>query len=71
MRTFILLVTLSFLASNSIGQKKLPIVRAGSSSVNIRENGVLQINRWTVSPGISPDVYHSTYAGKKTHIHHG
>lgn len=53
-----LLVPILFLSVQSIfAQSKLPLIKATSKSVAINDDGHLDKNAWSLSPGARPDVY--------------
>jgi hypothetical protein len=63
---FILLVAI--LMTNILpGQKKYPVIRANSSSVDIRSDNELEKNAWRIAPEANPDVF-NTSAKKITFI---
>lgn len=46
-------------------QTKLPIVKATSKKVDIRDGGILTKGGWNISPELNPDVYLSSSLGQK------
>ncbi|OXA96101.1 transglutaminase domain-containing protein [Flavobacterium hercynium] len=46
-------------------QAKLPIVKASSKKVDIRDGGILTKGGWNISPELNPDVYQSSSLGQK------
>jgi hypothetical protein len=48
-----------------LAQAKLPVVRASSTSVDIRDGDEFSKNAWTISPQINPDVYTTSSKGKR------
>jgi hypothetical protein len=56
MKTLILLPLL-LTAYCSFAQKSLPVIKATSKSLSIRDGSDLDKNVWTLSPGIKPDIY--------------
>lgn len=50
---FLLLSSIQF----TIAQKKMPVIRASSNTVNILDGNMLRKEYWTISPAIRPDVY--------------
>lgn len=62
------LVTLLFLIGFlqlSVAQIKLPVIRANSKTVDIKDGKVLKKATWTISPAVKPDIY-KTSAKKVT-----
>lgn len=59
MRIILLVLAMTaLLASTTFSQKhRIPILKANSTSVDIRDNGQLKKNAWTISPELRPDVY--------------
>jgi transglutaminase-like putative cysteine protease len=55
--SIILFIQLAVLSQTLFAQEKLPVIKASSNSVNIRDGGKLIINAWNISPKIKPDVY--------------
>ncbi len=54
------------LSQSAFAQKKLPILKANSSLVNIREGKFTYKGVWTISPEIKPDVFVTNpFAGEK------
>jgi hypothetical protein len=64
MKVYLLLVTI-FAGQFVIAQNKLPIIKATSKSVDIRDGEEFKKNAWTISPEIIPDIYFSSSKGKK------
>jgi len=58
-----LLTLMIFQIGFIFSQKKLPIIHADSISVNIKVDGILYQNAWSIMPEINPDVY--TTSGRK------
>lgn len=56
MKYFLLFVSLLGVQS-SFAQAKLPVIKATSKSVSINDDGFLDKNAWSLSPGIRLDVY--------------
>jgi Transglutaminase-like superfamily len=48
-----------------LAQGKLPVIKATSKSVDIRDGENFKKNGWTISPDIKPDVYTTSSKGKK------
>ena len=61
--TGILLLTCFFASA----QQTLPIIKATSKTVSIRDGNILQKNSWTISPELKPDV-HKTSSNRVTFI---
>ncbi len=64
-KTNLTLVVFGLLCANLLAQQNLPVINALSSSVDIREDGILKINAWSLAPEVNPDVY-TTSAKKVT-----
>jgi hypothetical protein len=60
--TFLLLI---FIGQTTFAQKKLPIIKANSSNVDIKDDNQLRKNAWTIVPEEKLDVY-TTSAKKVT-----
>ena len=60
--TFLLLI---FIGKTTLAQKKLPIIKANSTSVDIKDDNQLRKNAWTIVPEEKLDVY-TTSAKKVT-----
>ncbi len=60
--TFLLLI---FIGQTTFAQKKLPIIKANSTSVDIKDDNQLRKNAWTIVPEEKLDVY-TTSAKKVT-----
>lgn len=59
------LLFLSLLAGHFLfAQSKLPVIKATSKSVDIRDGDNFRKNAWTISPEIKPDVYTTSLKGK-------
>ncbi len=57
------LVTLLLLTSVvhlSMAQTKLPVIKANSVTVDIKEGENLNKGVWTISPKINPDIYYTS-----------
>jgi hypothetical protein len=52
----------------STAQKSLPVIKANSTAVSIRENGELMRNTWRISPELKPDVHVTGVKGKSTWV---
>jgi Aspartyl protease len=46
------------LGSHLLGQTKLPIIKANSTTVDIRDGHNFRKGHWTISPEVKPDVYY-------------
>ncbi len=58
MKKYILFFVLSFVALNSVSaQKKLPIIKATSNLVDIKDGKKFQKSSWTITPEAKPDVF--------------
>ena len=54
----LLVVTLALLAGFTVSaQSKMPVIRAKSTVVDIRDNGKLTKGTWTITPKLKPDIY--------------
>jgi hypothetical protein len=54
---FVCLFAFLFIVHPAFAQSNLPIIKASSKSVSIRDGDHLDKNTWTLSPQIRPDVY--------------
>ena len=63
MKIFVLFFTL-LTGQYLLGQEKLPVIKATSKSVDIREGEQFNKNGWTISPEIKPDIHTSSAIGK-------
>jgi hypothetical protein len=54
---FVASLTIAAVSTPSFGQEKMPIVRATSDLVDIRDGSEFKKGAWRISPGIKPDVY--------------
>jgi len=63
MKIFVLFFTL-LSGQYLFGQEKLPVIKATSKSVDIREGEQFNKNGWTISPEIKPDIHTSSAIGK-------
>lgn len=48
-----------------VAQEKLPIIKANSTMVDIKDGGVLTRSSWTIAPQTSPDIYTTSSKNKK------
>lgn len=53
----ILLLLLLSSIQISVAREKLPVIRANSSTMDIRDGAYLRKGYWTISPQIKPDIY--------------
>ncbi len=53
----IIFLLLIFIAQNSFGQSKLPIIKANSRLVTIIDDGAVVMTNWSLTPSAKPDVY--------------
>ncbi|UOK41418.1 MULTISPECIES: transglutaminase-like domain-containing protein [Flavobacterium] len=51
------LLLLLCLAQIAFSQKKLPVIKANSTSVDIKDGNNFKRKAWTISPEINPDIY--------------
>ena len=66
MRFTLFLFLISILFSKSLfSQEKLPIVKANSISVNIRDDKNFTLNAWSINPKLKPDIYTTASKNKK------
>jgi hypothetical protein len=56
-KRFYLLITFSFAANIIFAQQQLPIIKATSKVVDIRDGEDFQKGNWNISPEIRPDIY--------------
>lgn len=63
--TTVLLLSLVCCSQTVMAQKKLPVIKASSTQVDIKDDGDLQKNAWRIEPETNPDVY-TTSAKKVT-----
>lgn len=54
---YIVLLLLGSIVASASAQSKLPLIKATSKSVAIKDDGYLDKNAWSLSPTIRPDVY--------------
>ena len=62
---FLTIIVVTLLTQNLFAQKKLPTIKANSLQVDIKVDGNLIKNAWTIVPETNPDVY-TTSAKKVT-----
>jgi len=53
----IALLPFLFFTSLSFAQTKLPVIKATSKSVSIKDGNILSKNSWTLTPSAKPDIY--------------
>ncbi len=56
MKNFALLL-LTLLTSVSFAQTKIPVIKATSKTVSIKDGGLFNKNSWSLSPSARPDIY--------------
>jgi hypothetical protein len=61
---YILLLIPFLLVQPVLAQSKLPIIRAASKTVSIRDGDFLDKNMWSLSPKLRPDIYTADRARK-------
>lgn len=49
-------------------QQKLPIISAGSTTVDIRDGNNFRKGAWTIMPNVKPDIYTAAFTSKKKKI---
>lgn len=64
-KPFFVLLAVAFMTQTMLAQKELPIIKATSTQVVIREDSPLRKSAWTIVPEANPDVY-TTSAKKVT-----
>lgn len=60
-----LIAIISLFGQFIFGQENLPIIKATSKKVDIRDGKNLSKQNWTISPELNPDVYETSSLGKK------
>lgn len=60
-----LIVIFSLVGQLIIAQKNIPLIKASSKKVNIRDGNNFNENAWTISPEINPDIYETSSLGQK------
>lgn len=60
-----LFVIFSLVGQLIIAQKNIPIIKATSKKIDIREGNNLKKQWWTISPELNPDVYETNSLGQK------
>ena len=56
-----LFISFIFSAQYIFSQEKLPLIKATSKSVDIKDGNIFQKNVWNLSPEISPDIYYALH----------
>ena len=64
MRKLLSIILISFIPLVSFGQKKLPVIKANSSKVAIKDGSYLDKNAWSLSPETKPDIYTADRSSK-------
>lgn len=64
-KPFFVLLAVGFLAQTMLAQKELPIIKATSTQVVIRDDSPLRKSAWKIVPEVNPDIY-TTSAKKVT-----
>lgn len=64
MRKLLSLILISIIPLVSFGQKKLPVIKANSSKVAIKDGDYLDKNAWSLSPETKPDIYTADRSSK-------
>jgi len=62
---FALLLLLTCYAQMAVAQKKLPVLKANSKKVSIKDGSDLKVDTWNIVPEAKPDIY-KTYSKKVT-----
>ncbi|BDD11537.1 hypothetical protein FUAX_39690 (plasmid) [Fulvitalea axinellae] len=65
MRHLLTVVVLIFWVTQSMAQSPLPIVKATSKTVSIRDGKDFHSATWTLVPELRPDIYHSSKLGER------
>ncbi len=61
----LLLITIFMIVQSSFAQNLLPIIKATSNIVDIRDGETFRKAAWKISPQLKPDIYFSTNENKK------
>ena len=61
-----LLIVLIIIGQTVLAQQKLPIIRASSDTVDIRDGDNFNKAGWTISPKTRPDIYTTSNKNKKS-----
>jgi hypothetical protein len=61
-KKLILFLSLIFMVQLLSAQQKLPLIKATSVSVDIKDGGTFTKNAWTITPEAKPDVYTTAYS---------
>ena len=57
---FLTIIVVALLTQNLFAQKKLPTIKASSLQVDIKVDGNLMKNAWTIVPEANPDIYRTS-----------
>jgi hypothetical protein len=57
--SIVMAFTLLLLAQQGVAQNNLPIIKASSRKVDIRDGNIYQKGEWNLSPEVKPDIYYS------------
>ena len=60
-----LIAVLSFFVQFLFAQKNIPIIKATSKKIDVRDGKNFRKQNWTISPEINPDVYETSSLGQK------
>lgn len=61
----IVLCLTTLLGANIFAQKSIPVIKANSTSVNVRDGKDFKKDAWNISPEIKPDIYLTPNKNKK------
>jgi hypothetical protein len=64
-KALLLIFILVLVGQTLFGQKKLPLIKATSKEVDIRDGDTLRKDAWTISPQLKPDRYITQYKNRK------
>jgi hypothetical protein len=64
MKPALLFLLIGFLWGHAQAQSALPVIRAGSTVVDVRDDGHLDRAAWNLSPETRPDVYRASRSRK-------
>jgi hypothetical protein len=59
---------LLLLARQGIAQNNLPVIKASSRKVDIRDGNIYQKGEWNLSPEVKPDIYYSLNPSKSSRV---
>ena len=65
LKTLTAVIVLSVAVQPALAQRSLPLIKATSKSVDIRDKGVRRKNAWTIVPEAKPDVYFTSSKNEK------